>query len=253
MWAVSFANEAAPHLIRRRKRMQKIDSRLRTALKYLRPGKTLADIGTDHAYLPIYAVANGYSDFAVASDINEGPAERARINVLENGLNDKITVIKTDGLNGLDRFSPDDIAIFGMGGELIVSIIDSAMWSRTKGRRFILQPMTCADVLRYYLAEKGFEIIGEALSEDSGKLYVTICCEAGSTPYSLTYAEAVLGEYNIRNNKSDPLFSALLTRAENAYRIRLEGKKKGGLDFSLEEKVLMELYGIRKEISDESC
>ena len=58
--------------------MQKLDSRLRTALKYLRHGRTLADIGTDHAYLPIYAVENGYSERAIASDINEGPTERAR-------------------------------------------------------------------------------------------------------------------------------------------------------------------------------
>ncbi len=228
--------------------MQKLDSRLRTALKYLRRGKKLADIGTDHAYLPIYAVENGYSDSAVASDINEGPTERARINVSAGGLSDKITVLKTDGLNKIDAFAPDDIVIFGMGGELIASIIDAAPWAQAKGKRFILQPMTCADVLRRYLAENGFKTIGETLSEEGGKLYVTICCEIGCEMQKLSHAEAILGEYNIKNSMNSPLFDELLRRAENAYRVRLEGKRSAGKDISLEAEILSELEPIRKEI-----
>ncbi|MBQ8207707.1 MAG: SAM-dependent methyltransferase [Clostridia bacterium] len=228
--------------------MQKLDSRLRTALKYLRKGKRLADIGTDHAYLPIYAVENGYSDSAVASDINEGPTERARINVSACGLSDKITVLRTDGLNGIEKYAPDDIAIFGMGGELIASIIDASPWAKAKGKRFILQPMTCADVLRRYIAENGFKTIGETLSADGGKLYVTICCEIGGKSRKLSHSEAILGKYNIENSIGSPLFDELLSRAENAYTVRLEGKKSAGKDISLEKEVLAELEPIRKEV-----
>ncbi len=228
-------------------KMQKIDDRLRTAIKYLRKNKILADIGTDHAYLPIYAVENGYSASAVASDINEGPTERARINVASASLTGKITVLKCDGLSGLEKFSPDDIAIFGMGGELIASIIDAAPWSHIPGKRFILQPMTCSDVLRQYLAEKGFNIIGETLSKDGDKLYVTVCCEPGGEPYTLTYAEAILGKYNIENNKDSSCFEELLRRAENAYKVRLEGKKAGRKDCLLEEKVLAELSRVKED------
>ena len=228
--------------------MQKIDSRLRTALKYLRKGKKLADIGTDHAYLPIYAVENGYSACAVASDINEGPTERARINVTACGLSDAITVLRTDGLTGIDKFSPDDIAIFGMGGELIASIIDAAPWVKTSEKRLILQPMTCADSLRRYLAENGFKIIGETLSSDGDKLYVTICSEFCGEARELTFAEAILGEYYIKNEIDSPLFEELLSRAENAYKVRLEGKSKAGKDCTLEEAVLAELKPIRKEV-----
>lgn len=230
--------------------MKKFDNRLQTALKYLRNGKILADIGTDHAYLPIYAIENGYSSSAIASDINEGPTERARTNVSIKGLSDKITVIRTDGLNGIDKYAPDDIAIFGMGGELIVSIIDDAPWARTKGKRFILQPMTCADALRLYLAENGFKIIGETLSQDNGKLYVTICCEPGIQKYSLTHAEAILGKYNIENEIRSPLFAELLNRAENAYKVRLEGKSTAGKDTTLENEVLSELEKIRKKVDE---
>ncbi len=228
--------------------MQKLDSRLGTALKYLRKGKILADIGTDHAYLPIYAVSNGYSSFAIASDINEGPVERARINISSYGASDKITVIRTDGLKGIDGFHPDDIAIFGMGGELIASIIDASPWVRDKGKRLILQPMTCADSLRFYLAKNGFRIIGETLSEDCGKLYVTICCEPGYEPYSISYSEAILGKYNIENSSDSPLFAELLSRAENAYIVRLEGKKAGLKDHALETEVLHQLRETRKEL-----
>ncbi|MEE0968993.1 MAG: class I SAM-dependent methyltransferase [Clostridia bacterium] len=231
--------------------MQKIDNRLRTALKYLRCEKSLADIGTDHAYLPIYAVQNGYSAWAVASDINDGPAERARINVSMCGLSDRITVVKTDGLHGIERFDPDDIAIFGMGGELIANIIDGSSWSHKEGKRFILQPMTCADMLRYYLAEKGFKIVEETLSKDFGKLYVTICAEPCGKKYDISTAEAILGAYNIKNERKNPLFHELLTRAENAFLVRLKGKKSGGRDFSHEEKVLLELHAIKKEIENE--
>ena len=227
--------------------MQNLDSRLSTALKYLRKGKKLADVGTDHAYLPIYAVSNGYSSRAVASDINKGPTERARINVSMCSFPDRITVLQTDGLKGIEVFDPDDIAIFGMGGELIASIIASSPWAGAKGKRLILQPMTNADTLRLYLAENGFAIIGETLSEDCGKLYVTICCEGGGEKYSLSLAEAILGKYNIENEISSPLFRELLRRAENAYNVRLEGKKAGQKDYSFEIQVLSELAEIRKE------
>ena len=228
--------------------MQKLDARLSTAIKYLREGRVLADVGTDHAYLPIYAVENGISSFAVASDINEGPAERARLNVSMSCLSDKIEVVCCDGLSGIEKYSPDDIAVFGMGGELIANIIENAPIFHTEGKRFILQPMSCADVLRRYLAEKGFRIIGETLSSESGKLYVTICCEWGGERKSLSHAEAILGEYNIKNSIDSPLFEELLSRAENAYEIRLKGKSSAGKDFALEEEVLASLREIRKEV-----
>ena len=232
--------------------MQKLDSRLITAIKYLRHGKILADIGTDHAYLPIYAVENGYSARAVASDINEGPTERARINVLSNALTDKISVVKTDGLKGIDKYDPDDIAIFGMGGELIASIIDAAPWVKDSKKRLILQPMTCADALRIYLAENGFNILEETLSTEGGKLYVTICCEWTGESRKIGIAQAILGEYNIGNEIHSPLFKELFLRAENAYKIRLEGKSKAGRDASYEKEVLAELSIIGKEISNEN-
>ena len=229
--------------------MQKLDSRLRTALKFLREGKTLADIGTDHAYLPIYAVLNGFSARAVASDINEGPTERARQNVAAGGLSDKITVIRADGLCGLEDFNPDDIAIFGMGGELIAHILESSPWVKTEDRRFILQPMTAADDLRKYLAKNGYSIIEENLSEQSGKLYVTICCEFTGKCEDISEAEALIGKYNIENNKSSPIFEKMLARYIKGLKIRIEGLQSAGKDASFEQSILndLEKYEVKNE------
>ncbi len=229
--------------------MQKLDSRLRTALKYLRKDKTLADIGTDHAYLPIYAVQNGFSARSVASDINEGPTERARKNVAECGLSEKITVIRADGLYSLESFSPDDIAIFGMGGELIAHILDAAPWVKNEEKRFILQPMTAADDLRKYLAKNGFSIIEETLSEQSGKQYVTLCCTYTGIKYEISEAEALLGKYNIENNSTSLIFEKMLIRTMKGLIIRIEGLQSAGKDASFEQNILntLQTYEVKNE------
>lgn len=226
----------------------KPDRRLGTAILYLRKGKILADIGTDHAYLPIYAVANGISRFAIASDIGKSPAERARLHVASYGLSDKIKVLCTDGLSEIEKYSPDDIAIFGMGGELIARILSNAEWVKNAGIRLILQPMTSADFLRGFLAENGFAVIGETLSEEDGRLYVTIACEFDGVKRQLSPEEALLGERNIENGLENPLFERLLCKTINTYKNRFDGKSKAGLDTSEEEQVLGALFKIKKDI-----
>lgn len=231
--------------------MQKLDSRLRTALKYLRKDRTLLDIGTDHAYLPIYAVENGFSSGAIASDINEGPTERARKNVAECGLSEKIKVIRADGLCGLDAYVQGevDIAIFGMGGELIAHILDASPWIKKIGNRFILQPMTAADDLRKYLAKNGFSIIEETLSEQSGKLYVTLCCEYTGKAEEISEAEALLGKYNIENNSESPIFKKMLARTVKGLEIRINGLQSAAKDASFEQTVLsaIQTYEVKNE------
>ena len=159
----------------------KLTPRLMTAVPYVRGGRLLADIGTDHAYLPIYlceqgrltpvTAGNGESLCAIASDINKGPVERADQHVAAAGLSSVIRTHQTDGLTGLDVYDPDDIVIFGMGGELIAAILESAPWVNREGRRLILQPMTHAEKLRAYLLSSGFAIVGETLSREGERLY----------------------------------------------------------------------------------
>ena len=139
---------------------KKLGARLQSACAYLSAGGTVADIGTDHAYLPIEIIKKGLSQRAVACDINRGPIESARRNIEAAGLSDRIDTMQTDGLHGVEGFHPTDILIFGMGGELIAKILSEAPWVKDEGIGLILQPMSHAEILRRWLSENGFSILG---------------------------------------------------------------------------------------------
>lgn len=199
-----------------------LDARLCSAIPYLKRGGRVADIGTDHAYLPIHLVAEGIVKEALACDINEGPIESARANIREAGLEAQISTLRTDGLCGVEAFAPDDILIFGMGGELIVRILSDAPWIRRAGVGLVLQPMSRASVLRKWLAEEGFSILGETLTRDGRKFYQTLHAEWRGVPTALSEEEALLGR--LPEGASPELLRAFLTH-EIAVRERiLRGK-----------------------------
>ncbi len=226
---------------------QILSKRLRAAADFVRKGSFVADVGTDHAYLPIALVKEGQAVGAVASDINEGPYLRAKKNISENELSDKIFAVHTDGLCGIEKYSPSDILICGMGGELIAAIIDSAPFTRDSSVRLILQPMTHPEILRSYLLGHGFSIIGEALVEEE-KIYQIICAEyrgASENAQKYTEAELLLGKINIEKN------SALLRKLADKHiailkKIR-DAKLSGENDASDEEKMIMMLEEIKND------
>ena len=174
-----------------------LDGRLMSAVGYVRGG-VVADVGTDHAYLPVYLVATGRADSAVASDINRGPIENAKETVRKYGLENKITTLIADGLDGIEPYHPSDVIIFGMGGELIATIVDRAKWTR-EGIRLILQPMTKPEVLRDYLGEVGFRIVDEMLSEADGRVYQTLCAEYDGIIREQDALTLIFGEFNLKN------------------------------------------------------
>lgn len=154
-----------------------LDSRLFAAANYATPGGVLADIGTDHGYLPAYLLQNGICDYCYASDINEQPLMSAAKTVRDGGVNDRCECILCDGLSGFDddaRSRITDIVIAGMGGELIASIIDRAAWVRDEKYNLILQPMSKAEHLRRYLCESGFDIMDETACVAANKHYTVI-------------------------------------------------------------------------------
>ena len=115
-----------------------LDARLLSVAKFVREGAYACDIGTDHAYLPVYLVITGRAERALASDINKGPVMRAEESVARYGVSDKIKVILSDGLAGAEKNPVTDIIIAGMGGELIASILEAAKWTRDRKYRLIL-------------------------------------------------------------------------------------------------------------------
>ncbi len=157
--------------------------RLRMAAEFVRDGVRVADIGTDHAYLPAYLVISGRVVSAIACDIGVGPLENAECTVREMCLTDKIELRLSNGLEKVDSSEVDDIVICGMGGELIARIIDDADWLKSKDKHLVLQPMSAVDDLRLYLARNGFKIHTEKLVKDGGRLYIIFSVYYDGEPF----------------------------------------------------------------------
>lgn len=214
----------------------KINDRLLTAVPFVRSGKRFCDVGTDHAYLPIYLFMQGKISSAIAADINVGPLEKADENIKKYELNNEIKTVLCDGLTKIEANTVDDIAIFGMGGELIVKIIDDAPWLRDEGKRLILQPMTHPEKLRKYLLQNGFNIIGETLSLDRGKIYQTICAEFDGVVRDSSDFELNFGRY-ILSDGGELLRELMQNQAKKLER-KIIGKRSGKEDFSTEQELL---------------
>lgn len=152
----------------------KLDNRLMSVASLVRKGSTVADVGTDHAYVVAYLIENGIIENAIASDINKGPLENARQTLIDCRISEKVELVLSDGLVNIKENAADDIVIAGMGGILISEILEKAPWIKNKDIHIIAQPMTHAETLRKWLCENGFTINREVASTDGKRLYVTI-------------------------------------------------------------------------------
>lgn len=213
------------------------DARLETAVGFVRDGSFIADVGTDHAILPIWLCHIGKIRGAVASDINEGPIRRAEENIRACGYENMIKTQLTDGLDGISGYSPDDIIIFGMGGELIARILSDAEFIKRPGVRLILQPMTHAQNVREFLSENGFGIVGQVLSRDDGRIYQTICAEYDGRAYKLDLPELYFG-----NMREDKLWDEFMQNNLSVWTKRRDGKAVSNIDVSEENQIISYIY-----------
>ena len=240
----------------------KLTPRLMTAVPFVRPRHLTADIGTDHAYLPIYlcetgrltpvSAKNGERLCAVAADINQGPVDRADLHIAAAGLSDRIRTVRTDGLCGLDAYDPDDIIIFGMGGELIASILAAAPWVCAEGKRLILQPMTHAEKLRAYLSAAGYAIVGETLSREGERIYQTICAEpaCGGEAVTLTPAELAVGQASFRSGDAEQrrLYAALMDRVLATETAARDARRRAGQQTPEADLLIASLTALRSRV-----
>ncbi len=224
-------------------KLPKITPRLMGAVGFIRHNSVVADVGTDHAYLPIYLCLKGITERAVASDINEGPINRATANIRAFGLDGKIITVKTDGIpdtaiRDLCKGSPTDIIIFGMGGELISDIISRSEHFRRCGTRLILQPMTHPEILRGFLYGNGYEITDEILVKDD-RIYQIICAEYTGSNTCCSDAELLVGKIN--TERGGELFREYVSGRIAVLSAVAEGKKRSGADAEQELKLIAEL------------
>ena len=147
------------------------NGRLSLCADMVRGGSRLADIGTDHGYLPIALCLSGAFPSALACDINPLPLRSAQENIAKYGLSDRIQTRLSDGLKAVRPDEADDIVIAGMGGELIRDILAAAPWVKDETKKLILQPMTHHEDLVMWLVENGFAITEQKAALDEGKYY----------------------------------------------------------------------------------
>lgn len=145
--------------------------RLDTLVKVVGSSKVLADIGCDHAYLPILLVRSGNAQKVIASDTAAGPINKARLNIYRFGLQDRIELRCGDGLKTLRPGEADTIVIAGLGGRTIAKILSDGADVAAKSDRLILQPMTDDTELRRYLYQNGFSITHEHLVKEKNRFY----------------------------------------------------------------------------------
>ena len=221
-----------------------LDIRLRTAADMVPKGARLADIGSDHAYLPIALCLENKIECARASDINEGPVRAAVANIHKNGLSDRIVAVRADGLDKTRDFSPNCITVLGMGGELIVSILDKADWVKSEDVTLVLQPMTHPEILAKYLAENGFDIIGEKIVRDGARddrIYRIICAKFDGKARMLSEGEALVGRINI--DRGDSVTAAYIKKNIRIFETRIAGKTSVLADAESEKALVAELRG----------
>ncbi len=216
------------------------DPRLRAAAGFVRQGAVFADIGTDHAYLPLFLLEEGRIARAVCTDINEGPLASARAHAAMTHYIDNMTFRLADGAACLADEGVTDVAICGMGGELIADILSRAPFLETEGIRLILQPMTRHSAVRRYLAAHGFRVVGEAFPRSEGKRYVVLAAEFAGGSYALTPIEEELGALT-EEKLADPAFLDYAAARRTTLEKIVRGKRLGG-ESSREEEALLSQF-----------
>lgn len=221
----------------------KLSKRLQAAAGFAREGGFVADVGTDHAYLPLWLLLEGRIRGGVVSDIHQGPIDRAAAHIRQYGAEGRLTPILCDGLTALEGYRPEDIFILGMGGELIARIIDDAPMTKRTGVRMILQPMTHPERVRAFLSENGYTIADETLVKED-KIYQILVAEYTGVSEPLDELSLHFGKKNLL--RRDPLLLELLCRWEGILTRRKEGKRTAGEPADEEERLLGAIEAYQK-------
>ena len=152
----------------------KLSKRLETIASFVPEGSRIADIGTDHGYIPIHLVQEGKAKHAIAMDVRTGPLLRAQSHIQEAGLIDAIDVRLSDGLLKLEKDEADCVVIAGMGGELMIHILEEGrhLWDHIPC--WVLSPQSELHKMRRFLMEQAFFIEQETMIKEDGKFYVVM-------------------------------------------------------------------------------
>lgn len=206
----------------------KLSDRLMAVASFVTEGLKVADIGTDHGYVPIYLVKNGICPKAVAADINEGPVRRAEKHIKENELEEYIETRVSDGFENLAVGETECAVIAGMGGELMVRILEQGYDKVNALKELVLSPHSEIFLLRKYLHSINYKIIDEKMLIDEGKYYTVIKAVHG-TDCKYTDCEYRYGKILI-DRKDEILKSFILKELDKIIKIKNNLKISGTIN-----------------------
>ena len=225
----------------------RLSPRMEAIAAFIPEGSRVADVGTDHGYIPVWLAQTGRAAAIAATDINAGPLARARQSARESGVEAQIRFAQCSGLDFPGSSDYDTVVIAGMGGELIASILEAAPWTR-QGTLLILQPNSKIDVLSRWLDAHGYRIENVRLVKDSGKLYQVLTAAGGAASGPVTAGEALVNRLYLE--RQDPLLPEYLDGLIARQRHALDGLLKGQNETERireTEQILSELLEMRKE------
>jgi tRNA (adenine22-N1)-methyltransferase len=200
----------------------RLDDRLSKIASLVAPGAALADIGSDHARLPLWLLAEGLISAAIATDIAAGPCRTAASFIETAGQSARITVRRGDGLSPLKPGEADTIVIAGLGGASIVRILQRAPKILAAASSLILQPMTGSRLVRAFLPPESWLIADEELAADGGRIYEIILAKPNHTGENISYSDWQLAAGPCLLRKNHPLLPAHIGNiAKNCEKILL--------------------------------
>lgn len=226
-----------------------LSPRLMALARQVPEGARLADIGTDHAYLPVWLICQGTVSGAIAADLREGPLERGREVARRWEIpEEQISFRCCDGLAGLSPGEADTIVIAGMGGETIAHIVAESSWAGKPNLLYLFQPMSAVPELRRFLSQEGFTIEEELLVPEEDKLYVIFRVRPGRTrPYTL--GEQWLGRQ--REGQISPLrqryMDDIISRRTRALEGMRQGAERMEAQIAETEEILRQMIELREE------
>ena len=214
--------------------------RLEAAVSLIPKGSVIADIGTDHAYIPVYTCETGWCPSAIAADIVPGPLAAARAHVEGSGLQDRIDCRLGDGLTCVESGEADGAVICGMGGSLMIKILQQSYDVWQSFDFVVLQPQSDSGDLRRYLYEKDWHIEDERLVIDDGRLYELLRAVPGKAE-ALPEWQYELGPVNWQ--RRNPLLSRKIEILMETKGRILAGLKKSRRDLHVQ------IEAMEKELS----
>jgi len=199
-----------------------LKGRLKAIAEQIPQCDILSDIGTDHGYIPIYAVKNGLCKKALAADLRPGPLKMAAANIRKKGLDDRIETRLGDGLEPIMLEECDTIVIAGMGGVLIRDILSTSLHKAQAAKTLLLQANNAIEALRKWLYESGFDITNEIITLDTGKLYCIIIAQWTGKPCVKDEFVYYIGEKVFEGN--EPYLRRYLQKKLRELEVIIEGR-----------------------------